>query len=349
MREQIFTKQIVATTFIWSGMKSPDLWLLLFILLIPFLNKSATAQSGGGHTLWGDIKVDESKVGGLKPMNFELTLYETRGGVVARQRVTKGGRYRFEELRNGDYVIVLEMENTEVARVRAIVQAAVSTDFRQDISLEWRANPSTKKEDAGVVSAVNHYARAEPNNSLFKKAEKAIKKGSHSQAISLLRQIVAGDSKDFEAWTELGTMYFIQKDSDEAEKAYLLALEAQPSFILALLNLGKLRLAQKKYAGAIEILTKAVTVPPPSAEASYFLGEAYLGIGKGSKAVDYMNEALRIDPVGKAEIQLRIAAIYDNVGLKELAAGEYEKFLQQRSDYPEKKKLQKYIAENKKR
>jgi len=61
-----------------------------------------------------------------------------------------------------------------------------------------------------------------------------------------------------------------------------------------------------------------------------------------------MNEALRIDPIGKAEIHLRIAAIYDNVGLKDLAATEYEQFLKKRPDYQDRKKLEKYIAENKK-
>ena len=61
-----------------------------------------------------------------------------------------------------------------------------------------------------------------------------------------------------------------------------------------------------------------------------------------------MNEAIKIDPLGKAEIHLRVAEIYDNVGLKDLAALEYEQFLEKRKDYPDRKKLQKYIAQNKK-
>ena len=136
---------------------------------------------------------------------------------------------------------------------------------------------------------------------------------------------------------------------DEAEKAYLHALQLEPAFTLALLDLGKLRLEQKNFDGAIEVLSKAAALPPPSAEVNYFLGEAYLNLKKGSKAVAYMNEAIRIDPLGKTEIHLRIAEIYDAVGLKDLAAVEYEKFLVKSPDYPEKKKLQRYIAQNKKR
>src|SRR6266536_1342681 len=318
------------------------------LTLILLLSVAGLGQTGGNHTLYGDLRVDESKVSGLKPISFEVMLTGRNLSVIGRQTVTKNGRFRFENLANGTYYIVVTMDNSEIENVRVTLLGSIGTDYRQDITLEWRPNLTGKKEEKiGVISP--QYPRSEPNISLFNKAEEAIKRKDHGRAIALLRQAVANDPKDFEAWTELGTMHFTEGANDDAEKAYLHALEAQPSFALALLNLGKVRLSQKKYSGAIVVLTQAVATPPPSAEANYFLGEAYLGSGKGSKAVDYMNEALRIDPVGKAEIHLRIAAIYDNVGLKDMAATEYEKFLQNKPDYPEKKKLQKYIAESKKR
>ena len=224
----------------------------------------------------------------------------------------------------------------------------IGGDYRQDIALEWLPNPSTRDEKGGVIAPMKHYDRTPPNDSLFDKGEKAIKEKEYSRAITLLRQIVSSDQKDFQAWTELGTAYFLTKNAGESEKAYLHAMELEPTFTLALLDLGKLRLEQKNFDGAVEVLSKAAALPPPSAEVNYFLGEAYLNLKKGSKAVAYMNEAIRIDPLGKAEIHLRIAEIYDAVGLKELAATEYEKFLEKRSDYSEKKKLQRYIAQNKK-
>ena len=310
---------------------------------------SIYAQTGGGHTLYGDLKVDESQITGLKPMSFEVVLFSRNGSVLGRQTVPKNGRFRFENLSNGTFFITVMLDNAAISTNRITLSSAISTDYRNDVSLEWRPGPTGKKEEkSGVVSGINRYARPPSNESAFLKAGEAIKKKDYDQAITILRQIVRGDPKDFEAWTELGTVYFLIKDNDEAEKAYLQALDKQPLFILALVNLGKMRLAQKNYEGAIQILTKAIAVKPPSVEAHYFLGEAYLNSGKGSKAVDYMNEALRLEPVTKAEIHLRIAAIYDSVGLKDLAAIEYEKFLQKRSNYAEKKKLQKYIAEHKK-
>ena len=325
------------------------------VALTVLLTTGASGQGAGSNTLYGDLKVDESKVTGLKPISFEVVLTGRNLSAIGRQTVTNNGRYRFENLANGTYYISVRLDNSEIANVRVDLFGStgpgyrIGGDYRQDIALEWRPNPSTREEKSSVVSATKHYERTSPNNSRFDKAEKSIKDKEYSRAISLLRQIIDSDQKDFEAWTELGTAYFLAKNPGEAEQAYLHALQLEPTFILSLLDLGKLRLEQKNFDGAVEILTKATTLPPPSAEVNYFLGEAYLNLKKGSKAVAYMNEAIKIDPLGKAEIHLRIAEIYDAVGLKELAAAEYEKFLAKQPDYPEKKKLQRYISQNKKR
>ena len=62
----------------------------------------------------------------------------------------------------------------------------------------------------------------------------------------------------------------------------------------------------------------------------------------------YFYEALKLDPVGKAEAHLRLAALYNGAGLKDKAAIEYVEFLKKKPDYPDKKKLEQYIAQNKK-
>ncbi|MDX6290878.1 MAG: hypothetical protein QOH42_2677, partial [Blastocatellia bacterium] len=45
---------------------------------------------------------------------------------------------------------------------------------------------------------------------------------------------------------------------------------------------------------------------------------------------------------------LRLATLYDAAGLKDRAAHEYEEYLKQQPNDPARKKLEKYIAENKK-
>lgn len=308
----------------------------------------ARAQLGGGHTLYGDLKVDESKVTGLKPLAFDILLYSEGGTLVTRQSVASGGRFRFINLRDGRYDIVVEVENVEVARIRQVsVISPFRNDFRQDIAMEWRDDAVKRPSRPATVSVDDLYERNASNRKLFVKAGEAMDKREYERGIALLRQIVEADPRDFQAWTELGTAHFIRNNLAEAEKAYARALEARPAFILALVNLGRLRLAQKNYDGAIEILGKAVQARPPSAAANYYLGEAYLQIKKGSVAVGHLNEAIRLDPEGRAEAHLRLALLYHAAGLRDKAADEYGQFLGKRPNHPDRKKLERYISENK--
>src|SRR5215208_782625 len=77
---------------------------LFFLSLLAVLSTDArAAQSGGGHTVFGDFKVDEGKVGGIKPVTFHLVLYNSSLHAISRQMLTNNGRFRFFDLANGEY------------------------------------------------------------------------------------------------------------------------------------------------------------------------------------------------------------------------------------------------------
>lgn len=324
--------------------------VLLTTMLALCPAKAGVVQSGGGHTLFGDFKVDESQGGELKPIVFQVLLYTISGHIVSRQTISNNGRYRFLNVTNGEYDIVVEVENTEVARIRVLLAEPFKTDIRHDIALEWRSTSGAHSAvQPGTIEALDTYRRTPANETQFDKALAMIKEEKYDEALALLDKLLSVDPKDFVALTELGTVKFKQGRFGEAEKPYQQALEANPSYIVALMNLGKLRMAEKKYDDAIEVFGRAVAAHPRSADANHFLGEAYLQIKKGSKAVGYLNEALRLDPVGQAELHLRLAALYNGAGMKDKAAAEYEQFLARKPDYPGRKKLEQYISENKKR
>lgn len=324
---------------------------LLFALALLFAAPLATpsrgiAQRGVGHTLYGDVKVDESKLKGVEPLSFDVILYQLDGRVFSRQKVSNGGRYRFNGLSSGEYDLAVELDNSEVARIRVNVGGGTPTDFRQDIEMEWKsltaASETAKKQ---TVSAADFYKRASASQSAFERAQESMDKKKYDQAVALLKQVTDADPQDFQAWTELGTALLLLDKKDEAEKSYLRALEVRPAFTLALLNLGRLRASQKRFGEAVEPLTHAVEAAPTNAEANLLLGESYLQIKKGSKAVPYLNEAARL---GMPEAHLRLATLYNAAGLKDRAAAEYEQFLAAKPDYPDRKKLEQYIKENKK-
>jgi tetratricopeptide (TPR) repeat protein len=299
--------------------------------------------------LFGDLKVDETKVEEVVPLSFEVLLYTEGGTLLGRQTVTNNSRYRFLNLADGRYDVVVEVEGSEVARVRVLVQSAYKTDFRQDIHLEWQAGASQRQRaKPQTVSATDFYERTGRNKSLFEKAQRLLDKRQYREAASLLTEIVNSDAADFQAWTELGTAHLIGGDMAEAEKAYRRAVQERPTFALALLNLGRVLITQKRYAESIDALRSAVQARPDSADSHFLLGDTYLKVKLGSKAVPHLKEALRLDPNGKAEAHLLLAALYDGAGLKDRAASEYKEFLAKRPDYRDRKKLERYISEHRK-
>jgi tetratricopeptide (TPR) repeat protein len=327
--------------------------LLSLILLLLFSNaeisvaqRGVPASRSSGFTLFGDVEVSGDGVSEAKALTFDLLLYSRSGVLLDRQKVGSKGRYRFLNVPQGDYDLVIEFENSEVART-PVRLVGTATDFRQDLALQWRAGSSAAKRKAATISAEDAYDRKAPNKDRFEKAQEAFDRKEYDKAVALFTQIVTADPKDFQAWTELANVHVLQEKFPDAENEYLHAIDSHPGFFLALFNFGRLEITIKNYDVAIEALAKAVKARPESPDANYFLGEAYLQIKKGSVAVGYLREALRLDPQGMAEVHLRLALLYNGAGMKDKAAVEYEEFLKKKPYYPDRKKLEKYIAENK--
>jgi len=320
---------------------------LLFGLVLGLGQAAAiSGQTRGSLTLYGDVKVDETYAGANKLGTLTIILY-TNGGatILGRTTVPVNGRYRFNNVPSGEYELAVEAEMTEIARMHVSVVGRPGSDYKQDLELAWKPLGPNVKPKPTTVSADELYQRASANQSLFAKAQSALDGKKYADAVSLLTQIVERDAQDFQAWTELGTAFLLSGKKEDAEDAYKQALKARPDFKLALLNLGRLLVEQKKYEDAISPLTTLIEIDPESPDGNLALGEAYIHIKKGSKAVTYLSAAARL---GRPDAHLWLATLYDAAKLKDRAATEYQQFLQKRPDYPDRKKLEKYIAENSK-
>ena len=315
------------------------------VALFVFLAARKVEAQAGDHTLYGDLIIDESKAAGLKPLTFDVILYSEGKVLISRQSTPNNGRFRFNNLPVGLYELAIEVENSEIARLTVDLRSPFLKDVRRDIEFEWRLPADSAQP--GVISARDTYSRSLASNKLFTSARQAAAKKQYQTAVELLQQITTVDGKDFEVWFELANIHFRQKKLAEAENEYLRAIDVHSEYFPALLNLGRLELFQKQFDVAIKVLGQAVNLRPDSADANYFLGEAYLQSKRGSSAVMFFNEALRLDPRGMAEVHLQLARLYNHAGMKDKASAEYEQFLKKKPDYPERKKLSEYIEANK--
>lgn len=321
-------------------------WLLSLSLLFT-LTGYVQGQAGFGrklppgtpkHVIFGDLKVEGSEQPGA-PKSYLVILKNSAGVIFGRDSIAAGGRFRFLNVPNADYELVVEVNNSEVYRSRFVLSESRSSDLQKDIELIWRKPQQTTSR--GIV-----YARGRSTRGPFEKGQQKVAEGKLKEAAKLFEQVVTEDPKDFEAWTELGTVQFRRKKWDDAERSYREATRARADYLLAWLNLGKLQLDRNQPDQAIESFTKAVTLDPESAEGNHLLGEAYLRMKKGSKAVGFLYEAIRLDPEGKAEVHLRLAQLYNAAGMKDRAANEYKEFLAKRPDWPQRKELEDYIEKH---
>lgn len=328
-------------------------WRLLLILFTGFFisqSEPLSAQIRGGstqgtsHTLYGEFKVEGHEAGSTAmPQNFMLVLRRLGGNVVGRQSVSNGGTYRFFEVANDDYSIFVLVDGQQMTQIQFRIDEIRSTDIRKNIALQWQ-------DLATPAEAPEVYARSPKAAKQFSQAQKEGSKGNLKQATTLLKQLAEDDPDDYEVWTELGTIQFRNEKLKDAEKAYAGALKARPDYLLANLNLGKVRVAAKDYEGAIEPLSKAVELDPEAAEAHYLLGEAYLQIKKGSMAVEHFYEALRLEPKEWAVAHLRMAVLYNAAGMSDRAATELEQYLEKLpKDAPNRKEIEKFLAQVKKK
>lgn len=266
------------------------------------------------------------------------------GPELSRQKVMNGGHYRFDNLTPGEYELVVEINTQEVSRNRIILTSLHAPyGLEQNIVVDWQ--PLGGSSQSPTVSAEAVHERSAPNKRLFKKAEDAVAAKDNDKAIAFLSELVANDKADYQAQAILGTLMASQGKYAEAEQAYASALSAKPNYPQALLDFGRLKLRQKKFPEAIDLLTRLVGSQPQSGEANLLLGDAYAQANRIAEAIPFLQAAASH---GYAEARLRLAWIYDASGSKDKAALEYEQFLKQKPEYPDRQKLEAYIKVNKK-
>jgi tetratricopeptide (TPR) repeat protein len=324
-------------------------FVTLMLVLAAIHSDAPSLMAQGSLTIFGDVRIT-SDGNTVIPKEVLLILRRVPEGEVGRQYVSSRGRYRFTNLKEGEYEIVAEAEGKEVGRLTQIRIGGMTLSnspygYQNDIEIRWRPGATQPAGGGAVISAADVYKRPATAEALFVKAEEAVGKKKYDQAATLLKQIVEADKADFQAWNALGTVYMAEEKLEEAENAYKEAIAAKPDSARAFLNLGRVKSKQKKFDEAIEPLTKAVELQPDSGDANMLTGEAYLQIKKGSKAIPYLEEAAKH---GRPEAHLRLGWLYNAAGMKDKAALEYEEYLKKNPGYPERDKLKEYITANKK-
>jgi tetratricopeptide (TPR) repeat protein/peroxiredoxin len=98
------------------------------------------------------------------------------------------------------------------------------------------------------------------------------------------------------AWNNLGIVVARQGHTEEAIQNFQRALQIDPDFVIALVNLGNAYHQQKRWDDAKRVLERALELSPDDADANYGLGMIFAQLNDTDHAYDHLQKALAARP-----------------------------------------------------
>lgn len=155
--------------------------------------------------------------------------------------------------------------------------------------------------------------------------------GDSKAAIEKIQQIVA-QKESATAYFYQGTALHQQAKLEEAETAFRKALELDPSYAEARVNLGLILNQQDKFDAAVNEFKQAIRNDPKLAAAHFNLGVTLQAQGQLEPAIAAYREAINIDP-NNAEANYNLGLALNKQGKTEPAIAAYKEAIRINPDY----------------
>lgn len=175
-------------------------------------------------------------------------------------------------------------------------------------------------------------------------AREHYKVGEYERALPLLQAAVAEGASFPDIYNMLGVIHHAQSRFEEAEAAFERALQLNPRYTEAALNLSVTYNDRGKYEEARIVYTRAVAGSVGQAHSldafargklanmHAELGAAYAAFGLGADAAREYGKALDLCP-DFADIRVALANVYRDMGMYNAAVAELEHAKKSRPDY----------------
>ncbi len=155
------------------------------------------------------------------------------------------------------------------------------------------------------------------NQSQEKVARSLIRKGDYPAAIDLLQKMLEAAPTDPEIMELLGTVYFFNKQPDQAREIFEQLTVAEPYRASGWINLGAILNHIGEHKKAADALRKGLQRDRQNAEAYYNLAIAQKALKLTTMAISAYKEAIRIKP-DMIDAHLNLGLLYaemNNAGL----------------------------------
>jgi tetratricopeptide (TPR) repeat protein len=129
---------------------------------------------------------------------------------------------------------------------------------------------------------------------MFSEAVYAEESGNKNKAADLYRELIETQPKFVQAYVNMGTLYFHQKDFAKAAEFYRQATEIDPDYSLAFFNYASVLEELGQYEESINAYLRAIQIDPEYHDAHYNLALTYQRKRDSRKALRHWNAYLAL-------------------------------------------------------
>lgn len=285
-----------------------------------FISVPASAQTGAVQGLVKDVAG--------KPVEKALIVIEFTDGINRKYEVKSNKKGEFIQigLQPGNYKVTASLEKLGSQSFPARVRLGDPTKINFVLGAE---GTGVTKEDAAKGAALK---------AKFDEGVAASKAGNYDDAIVKFNEAAAMVPPPgcFDCMYNIGFNYVQKKDYDQAEAAYLKAIEMKSTYVDAYNGLATVYNAQKKFDKAAEFSQKASEMASAAGpgsggsggvDAEYNQGVILWNAGKAAEAAEHFQKVIFMKP-DHADAHYQLGMAFVNQGKLAEAAPMFEKYLQ---------------------
>ena len=280
--------------------------------------------------------------------SFYMRVELYRDGMRLGTTFTKSdGTFRFEREQPGRrYEIRVDLGNGwEYAEEVDFYQSFPVTILIQKHGI--RRGPFASGETVGSGTIISLASLKVPKKARkeFRKAQRAARKKKYEEALRRLQKATEMYPQYAEAFNEMGLVYRLQNQNQEARQAFDQAIAADPDWVDSYVNLASLQMSARQPQQLLETSNKILQLYPTLSPGHFFHSYANLSLGRLEEAEKSALAADRHEHRQVPQIHLVLASIYRHKGELAKAEKQLRTFLKESPKAPNADQIKAQLAE----
>jgi len=278
---------------------------LLALLIVAGLN-DLSVSADSGYELRGRIILGDRK---LTRDSLPLVLLEgAKIPYSAHTRADLSGKFKFKNLQPDMFTLIVYIpRGGEYRKTVEVSPGLADKNRRVSVEVDFRPNLGSL---ALRKTSVDRLRVPEKALKEYEKSRKKLGSRDAEGSIAHLKKAVEIAPQFVEAWNTLGTLAYKTADYRLAEEYFREALQHDPEYYPAIVNLGGALLTLGKVRDSLPFNLEAVRSRPDEALAHSQLGLNYFYLEQYAEAEEHLKLAISLDRGHFSYPQLPLAEIY---------------------------------------